>query len=405
MPWRTVTPVDERVRFVLDVERGDLPVSELCRVYGISRKTGYKWIGRFAAQGLEGMRERSRCPRSCPHRTSPQWQDRVIAERLRHPWWGPKKLRELFLDRHAADEVPAASTMGEILDRVGLTRRRRRRRRTGRPLAGRLSEARSPNEVWAADYKGWFRTGDGKRCDPLTVSDLHSRYVLEVRVLPDQSYRKALGVFTSLFRGFGMPRVIRVDNGSPFASTSAAGLSRLSVWWLLLGIQPEFIQPGHPEQNGVHERMHLTLKQETCTPPAGTPRGQQRRFTRWVREFNEDRPHEALGMARPVDRYEPSSRRFTGRWIEPTYPSDYVVRRVRSNGEIRWHGRKRFISEVLIGLPVGLHGTEPGRCTAYFGHVPLGELYETDSGGLRPTVSAPPNRQKEPENVLPMSPV
>jgi len=392
MPWRSVTPMDERFRFVVDAEREEVSLAELCRVYGISRKTGYKWVKRYQADGLEGLRERSRRPQSSPHRTGSEWVERIIGARLRHPHWGPKKLRVLLADRHGPEGLPAASTIGSILDRAGLVRPRRRRRRSGRPLVGGLREARSPNEIWAVDYKGWFPTGDGRRCDPLTVSDLYSRYVLAVRVVPDQSYERAREAFTRLFRSYGMPGVIRSDNGGPFASTSAAGLSRLSVWWLLLGIQPEFIQLGHPEQNGIHERMHRTLKRETCMPPARTSRGQQCRFTRWRREFNEERPHEALDMACPADRYRPSSRRYTGRLQEPTYPPSYIVRRVRSNGEIKWQGRKRFISEVLVGLPVGLLPTEPERSIVYFGQVPLGALHTIDSGGLRPTVSAPPNR-------------
>jgi len=384
-----VLPMEERIRFILAVEQGDYSVAELCRQYGISRKTGYKWIRRYRADGLEGMRERSRRPLHCPHKTSQQWVDRIIQEKLKHPRWGPKKIRVILQDRGRAEPVPAASTIGHILDGAGLVRPRKRRRRRSRSLQGPLTQAQRPNHVWAVDYKGWFRTRDAQRIDPLTVSDLYSRYLLEVKALPNQSYEKAREVFEQLFRYYGLPETIRSDNGTPFASTGACGLSRLSVWWILLGIKLELIAPGHPEQNGIHERMHLTLKQEACQPAAANKRAQQRRFNRWQKEFNEKRPHEALKMKKPAQLYRRSDMHYSKTTTEPSYPSGYLVRRVRTSGEIKWSGRKRFIGEALKGTRVGLKRVNENRSQVYFGSILLGDLYDADTRGLRPTVHIP----------------
>jgi len=389
MAWKMVLPMEERIRFILAVEQGDYSVAELCRQYGISRKTGYKWIRRYRADGLEGMRERSRRPLHCPHKTSQQWVDRIIQEKLKHPRWGPKKIRVILQDRGRAEPVPAASTIGHILDGAGLVRPRKRRRRRSRSLQGPLTQAQRPNHVWAVDYKGWFRTRDAQRIDPLTVSDLYSRYLLEVKALPNQSYEKAREVFEQLFRYYGLPETIRSDNGTPFASTGACGLSRLSVWWILLGIKLELIAPGHPEQNGIHERMHLTLKQEACQPAAANKRAQQRRFNRWQKEFNEKRPHEALKMKKPAQLYRRSDMHYSKTTTEPSYPSGYLVRRVRTSGEIKWSGRKRFIGEALKGTRVGLKRVNENRSQVYFGSILLGDLYDADTRGLRPTVHIP----------------
>jgi transposase InsO family protein len=388
MAWKMVLPMEERIRFVLAVEQGDYCVAELCRQYGISRKTGYKWINRYRADGFEGMRERSRRPFHCPHKTSQLWVDRIIQEKLKHPQWGPKKIRVVLQDQ-GTDPVPAASTIGHVLDGAGLVRPRKRRRRRSRSLQGPLTRAQRPNHVWAVDYKGWFRTRDAQRIDPLTVSDLYSRYLLEVKALPNQGYEKAREAFDQLFRHYGLPEIIRSDNGTPFASTGTCGLSRLSVWWILLGIKLELIAPGHPEQNGIHERMHLTLKQEACHPAAANKRAQQRRFNQWRKQFNEKRPHEALGMKKPAQLYRRSDVRYSKNITEPSYPDGYLVRRVRTNGEIKWSGRKRFIGEALKGVRLGLKRIDEKRSQVYFASILLGDLYDAETGGLRPTVHVP----------------
>jgi transposase InsO family protein len=328
----------------------------------------------------------------------------VVVLRLRYPSWGPKKLRVKLVARYGVAGVPAVSTLGAQLKASGLIRSRRRRwRQPDRPPA-KLTVAEQANQVWGVDFKGWFRTGDGQRCDPLTVSDLYSRYVVCCQVAADQSYEVARHWFEKVFKQYGLPVVIRVDNGGPFASTGGAGLSRLSVWWIGLGIRPEFIRPGHPEENGVHERMHRTLKAETAQPAAATGRAQQQRFERWRRKFNEERPHEALGQAVPADFYQPSPRAY-GRGRTPfVYPDDYVVRRVRSNGEIRWQAGLRYVGQAVIGQLVGLREAQAGRVEVWFENYLLGDLYAGESGGLRPSVSVRQTRQAK-QNLLPISPV
>ena len=402
MAWKKVLPMEERARFVLDVRKAEMPIAELCRRYEVSRKTGYKWIRRYRAEGLDGIRERSSRPLRCPHKTSFEWGGRIIVERLNHQRWGPKKIRELLIRKGWEGTVPAASTIGDILRRAGLVSSTKRRRLRGTYYSGPLTVARYPNHVWAVDYKGWFRTGDGRRCEPLTISDVYSRYVVEVRALGDQSYEGARGVLERVFEDYGLPEIIRSDNGGPFASRGAGGLSRLSVWWVLLGIRPEFITKGHPEQNGVHERMHLTLKREATIPASKSLRAQQRRFDKWREEFNERRPHEALRMKTPSQKYIYSSREYrrgdnNGKWIK--CPEGYEVRRVRTNGEIKWRGRSRFIGEALKGVLVGLKPVEEGHNQVYFDSILLGDLYDIDYKGIRPAVGVHANDVKKGEKV------
>lgn len=401
MAWKKVLPMEERARFVLDVEKAEMSVAELCRRYGVSRKTGYKWIRRYRAEGLDGIRERSSRPHTCPHKTNQDWETRIITERVKHSSWGPKKIRELLFSSGLEEKVPAASTIGDILRRAGLVSRHRRRSRKTY-YSGPLTEAMYPNHVWAVDYKGWFRTGDGKRCEPLTISDLYSRYVVEVRALPDQSYQQARGVFERVFEEYGLPEIIRSDNGGPFASRGAGGLSRLSVWWVLLGIKPEFIAKGHPEQNGVHERMHLTLKKEATVPASRNLREQQGRFDIWREEFNENRPHEALKMKVPAKRYRRSTRvcqRGINNKKQIKYPEGYRVRRVRRSGEIRWKGKMRFVGAALKGEWVGIKQFEEGHNQVYFDYIFLGDLYDIDYKGLRPMVGVHENNVKKGEKV------
>lgn len=400
MAWKEVLPMDERVRFVLEVEKAEESVADLCRVYGISRKTGYKWIGRYEAEGMEGMRERLRRPKQSPNQTSLEWVKRILYQRVKHPKWGPKKLRKVLKEQGYSGPLPAVSTMGQILDRAGLVVSRKKRRKSWRGTSGPLTKPDRPNQVWAVDYKGWFRTRDGMRCEPLTISDVFSRYVLEARVVAHPTYEEARKAFEKVFRTYGLPDLIRSDNGSPFASRGVGGLSRLSVWWMLQGIRVELIRPGHPEENGSHERMHLTMKQDTCCPPAAHRRAQQKRFNRWRQEFNDERPHEALGMDRPIQHYRSSERRHTGKLKQPIYDVSHRVRRVRSNGEIKWRGRRRFIGEALKGVLVGLKEIEPGWHQAYFGSVLLGSLHDTDVGGLRPSVSVLPTSVQEETNSV-----
>lgn len=390
MAWLRVDPMEQRVRFVFEVKRKIESIARLCRKFGISRKTGYKWLRRYRLHGVNGLHERSRRPRRCPHQTSAAWMRRIKKLRHKYPHWGSKKLRVLLQQRTRRPEtVPARSTIWQMVRRQGQSVPSKRRR--GRTLlrGAPLRVARQANEVWAVDFKGRFRTGDGRWCEPLTVSDVASRYVLAVRALPDQSMERTQKAFRKLFRERGLPVCIRCDNGGPFASTGAGGLSRLSVWWQQLGIAVEWITPGHPEQNGVHERMHRTLKAETASPCARTMRAQQRRFDPWRRQFNQERPHEALSMQVPAQRYQRSRHRYPRRLPVMSYPAGYAVRRVRSNGEIKWHGSKQFIGDALIGMRVGMKSTSPERNEVYFGLVLLGELHENGRRGFHPMITRP----------------
>lgn len=285
MPWSETTKMRERVRFVGDVERELFSMTELCQRYGISRETGYTWVDRYFEHGVEGLKDQSRAPKSCPHRTDPAVVELLAEARRRHPSWGPKKLIA-WLDRRHHRPWPAASTAGEILKRLGLVKERRRRRRIGHP--GRpLTVATAANQLWTADYKGQFKTKDGLYCYPLTVADSFSRYLLGCRALPSTKTLGTRQAFERLFYQYGLPEAIRTDNGTPFASSNAIGrLSRLSVWWIRLGIRPELIEPSHPEQNGSHERMHKTLKAETTRPPAANRSAQQRKFELFRHEYN-----------------------------------------------------------------------------------------------------------------------
>jgi putative transposase len=371
MPWREVCPMDEKMRLVEAVLADEESMTELCAEFGVSRKTGYKWLKRYAEAGPAGLRDGSHAPQVVPWAISQAQREAILGVRQAHPSWGPKKLRVKLELRAPEQRWPAPSTIGDLLRRAGLSRARRQRRRSV-PNPGALRVAVSANEVWCIDFKGWFRTGDGARCDPLTVSDAFSRYLLCSRVVSAPGYSACRSALERVFREYGLPRVIRSDNGAPFASLGAGGLSRLGVWWVKLGILPERIAPGRPEQNGRHERMHKTLKAETAAPPAANLGQQQQRFDRFRQEYNHERPHEALGQTTPAQHYAASLRRYPARLEDPVYPPDYQLRRVRSNGEIKWEGEKLFLSMPLIGELVGARETDNGDVELYFGPVPLG---------------------------------
>ena len=350
--------MDQRVALLGDWLRGEWTMTELAARYQISRKTAYKWVARYAADRETGLLERSRAPTVHGRAHAPALRDLVLALRRQHPHWGPKKLRAVLAARHPATAWPAASTMGAWVRDADLSAPRRRTRYVV-PLTQPLAAATGPNAVWTADFKGWFRTGDGTRCDPLTVIDAWSRFVLCCRITaPTQ--RGVRPWLERLFREYGVPRVLRTDNGTPFASTGAGRLTQLAVWWLKIGIQLDRIDPGHPEQNGRHERFHLTLQQEATTTPAPTPGAQQRRFDRLRREFNDVRPHEALGQRPPAQVYVPSTRPYPARLEDPWYDATHQVRRVNPNGQIKWQGGVVFVSEALRREVVGLVETERG---------------------------------------------
>jgi transposase InsO family protein len=367
--------MDQRTQFIADHLRETQTITELCDRYGVSRKTGYKWIDRYLRLGPAGLEERSRRPHRAPNQTADEIVAAILEARHRHPVWGGKKLRALLQRRHPRWTLPGRSTVCDILRRHGLVPTRRQRRRIGHP--GKPTTIMgAPNAVWCADYKGQFKTGDGRYCYPLTVTDGFSRYRLGCQGLGSTAVTEAQPVFTRLFKEYGLPLRIRTDNGVPFATTTLARLSKLSAWWVRLGILPEFIEPGRPDQNGRHERMHRTLKAATTRPAAGSLGAQQRRFNGFREEFNHERPHEALEQQTPATCYHPSPRPMPDRLPPLEYPDRFEVRYVSANGGIRWNRRWVNVSTVCVGEYVGLEEIDDGIWNVYFGPLRLGRLLE-----------------------------
>lgn len=365
--------MEERAKFVLEKERDELNMAELCRRYGISRQTGYKWLERYAAGGIEAMGDRSHAPMGRPHALAEDMREAVVALRQRYPGWGPRKLK-VVLER-SRKEVPAASTIGDLLRREGLVHRRRRRRNG--PVAGSepLAHAMAANDVWSIDYKGWFRTGDGQRCEPLTITDNVSRYLLRLTAMSGIEQKRVRAVMEAAFREYGLPKAIRSDNGSPFVTGAPGGLSELSIWWMRLGIRHERIQPGEPQQNGRHERFHWSLVKEMLDFGIEWDLPlQQREFVRYQREFNDERPHEALGMGTPASAYEVSARSYPARVPEMEYDSSYYVRRVNWQGRFLWNGERVTLSPVLAEEWIGLKEVENDLLEVMYGSVLLGWL-------------------------------
>jgi putative transposase len=374
MPWRETNVHDLRLAFLTLYLEHKLSMAELCRTFGISRKTGYKFVRRYHTSGPEGLRDLPSVPHHQPHAVPEAIQERIIALRATWPVLGPKKLRATLIEEDPDLPWPAASTIGEILKRAGLVTPRKRRRRVPPSLPASLMPPQRPQSIIAADFKGQFPLGNGRPCFPLTVSDLFSRMILRCQALPRPSFEAVKPLFVALFRQHGLPQAIRTDNGAPFASGALGGLSRLSVWWVKLGIRPQRIQPGHPEQNGRHERMHRTLKQEAISPPAANLAAQQRAFDRFVEHYNYHRPHEALGQKTPASLYTPSPREYPLRLPPVEYPAGMKVRRVRHDGCIRWRGQMLFVSETLAGEPVALDPLDQRLWLLYFAFLPLAVL-------------------------------
>jgi len=349
-------------------------ITALCEEYRVSRKTGYKWLGRYRCEGAAGLRERSHAPLRHGQAHDVAVVQAVLALRERWRHWGPKKLRVKLSEHHPALAVPAASTIGDWLRREGMVERSPRRRRCP-PYARPFAAVTGANDVWCTDFKGWFRTGDGRRCDPFTLSDAHSRYLLRCQAVARPDEANVRPIFEAAFQEHGLPMAIRSDNGPPFASPGVGGLSRLAVWWIKLGIRPERIVAGKPQQNGRHERVHRTLKQETAMPPADSLPAQQQRFEAFCALYNHERPHEALGQQTPASLYQPSPRPYPQRLDDPSYGGDVAVRRVRSNGQIKWAGELIFVGEALIGEPVGVVETEDGDWLVRYADVELGYVH------------------------------
>jgi len=377
MPWKVSGVVEKRKAFVEEWLSEGWTMTELCARHGISRQAGYNTLERFQQQGWEGLEERSRAPRRHPNQTAGEIEQEIMELRQQHMRWGPRKLKVVLEREHPEIRWPAVSTMGELLRREGLVVARKKRRRVDVYRAP-FAAASAPNRIWCGDFKGWGRTGDGDRIDPLTISDAYSRYLLRCQAVEKTDTPRVQSIFEAAFREHGMPEAIRTDNGAPFASCAIAGLSRLSLWWMKLGIVPERIAPAHPEQNGRHERMHGTLQQETMTPMAANRRAQQRRFDQFRREYNHERPHEALAMRTPASCYQSSPRTFPVRVRAPEYGSSTLVRRVRLRGVFSWKHENVFLSETLIGEPIGLEPIDDRWYTIYFAEFALGQFDSRD---------------------------
>lgn len=381
--------MEEMARFVMLARSDRFTITELCEQFGISRKTAYKHLDRFAAEGMKGLQARSHRPHNFPQRTDDSVEHLILAERRQHRTWGPKKLRKVLEVKHGIDSPPACSTIGEILRRHGLSVRRRRRAGVYPSSHHGLTDPTQPNHVWTVDFKGWFELGNGQRCDPLTVTDLYSHFVIGLRAQPNQQFMGTLHSFRALMRQAGKPEIIRVDHGAPFASTGLGRLSSLSLWWIEQGIQIEFTRPGKPQDNGSHERMHRDLKAEATQPPSVNLYAQQRRFERWQHTFNYERPHEGLEMQFPADFYQPSERRLSENDNPIVYPPDHEVKVVSCSGFLAHEGRTYHLGEAYAGRRVGLR-REGEHTQLYFANVHLGTLCCATERGFGPQAYVQP---------------
>lgn len=376
MPWRETSPMEERLEFVREFATELFTMTELAAQYGISRKTAYKWLERYERAGAVGLCDQSRRPHHRPQATDPDVVDVLLAHRRRHPRWGAKKLLAVAARQQPDATWPCRATVCTLLKQHGLVTPRRRRAHAPEAPASPLAPITAPNEVWTTDFKGEFRTGDGVYCYPLTLRDGCSRFVLRCDALLGRTTEATRRRFDRAFRDYGLPARIRSDNGGPFASPGLGGLSQLSVWWMRLGIIPERIAPGHPEQNGSHEQFHSVLKAETARPPAPNGTAQQQRFRRFCRVYNEERPHESLADRPPASCYAPSPRPLPTRLPPLEYPGHTEVRLVASNGCISWNGAPLFVATALAGEYVAFEEIEDARWTVHFATVPLARYDE-----------------------------
>jgi transposase InsO family protein len=378
MPWRKTDRVNERLRFVAQAQEELYDHAELCERYGVSRQTGYTTLKHYEELGVDGLKDRSHAPVHCPHRITEGMRDLLLEARRAHPTWGPRKILAWLEPRHPGQGLPAASTVGDLYSRELLVKPRPRRRKWSQPGRTRVA-VNGANDLWTIDFKGEFRLSDGKLCFPLTIADAHTRFLLAVDALPSTAHAGARVVVERVFREYGLPAVIRSDNGGPFVTKAIAGLSRLNVWWTQLGIKQDRIPPRRPDQNGSHERMHLTLKQEAVWPPSADAPAQQQRFDAFRHEFDYERPHEALGQKTPGSLYVPSPREMPESLPQPEYPDHCVIRQVRANGMLYFRDREIFLSELLIGHPIALEEIADGVWSIYFYDLLLARLDERTS--------------------------
>ncbi len=396
MPWKETCPMDQKIQLLSDWLKDEYTITELSQNYNVSRKTIYQWIERYQAFGVQGLQAQSRAPFNHPNATEPAIVNKLIQTKLQHKTWGPKKIIARLEKIYPDCSWPAPSTTGSILKREGLVNPRHLKRHTP-PYTRPFQLCNKPNDVWSIDYKGQFRMGDRRLCYPLTLSDNFSRYLLGCQGLLRPNYANTKPWLERAFRQYGLPLAIRNDNGAPFASVGLGGISSLAVWLIKLWIRPERINPGHPEQNGRHERMHRTLKAETATPPKANMKEQQKAFDSFRNEYNSQRPHEALGQEVPTSIYYPSRRILPNKLPEVEYASCFTVRQVRHNGCIKWKGDFVYVSEALAGEPIGLRQISEAEWEVRFSFHPLGILDEH-------IVKVLPITDKN-INLLPMFPV
>lgn len=377
MPWLETASMDERWKFVQEWQEGLYDKSELCARYDVSRKTGYKWVARFEEEGRRGLVDRSRAPHHCPHKIDAMVAGLLCDARRRHPSWGAEKLIGWLHPKHPAIAWPAPSTVNDLLTREGLVKKRRRRRPHQHPgVVPAITHG--PNDLWTADFKGQFKTRDGIYCYPLTIADQHARFLLTCKGLLSTKGAGVRQAFARTFHEFGLPLAIRTDNGVPFATTGIHGLSQLNVWWMRLGIQHQRIRPASPQENGVHERMHRTLKQDACRPPRAHCVAQQRAFNAFRAEFNDERPHAALDNRTPSSRYHESSRAYTGELPPLEYPGHFLVKKITTGGTFRFKSRLLFIANALTDHHIGLEECNTGIWNIYFANILLAKLDEQD---------------------------
>ena len=380
MTWRKTNTTDQKVLFIADWLKDQYSVTSLCDYYNISRKTGYKLINRYAEEKDKAFEEKPRSRHTINNQTTPAIVNELIKLKHRYPYFGPVKLRDWLQVNKPKEIWPAVSTISDILKKHGLVRPRKYRRKVP-PYTQPFSDCDGVNQCWSADFKGQFLLGNKKYCYPLTITDNHSRFLLGCHGLYRPTLRETKRYFEKIFYQYGLPDAIRTDNGAPFAGTAIGGLSRLSIWWLKLGILPERIKPGCPQQNGRHERMHRTLKSAAIKPPKANLLKQQKRFDDFIQEYNEERSHQALNNKRPAEVYQSSSRTFPSRIPEIIYPDHFEIRRVRSNGEIKLNGRKYYLTDLLHGEPIGIEMLEDEKAVIHFAQIKLG-IIDTIEGRL-----------------------
>jgi putative transposase len=383
MTWKESRKIDEKLKFIADWLKDEFKFSDLCKRYDISRPTGYYLVNRYLSEGEDAFKEKSKAPHHIPHKISSKIELKLIELKYRYPHWGPRKIKDYLTAEGVKGYWPAKSTIGEIFKRHGLVKPRKTRRRIP-PHSEPLKHCQAPNDVWSADFKGEFLLLNNKYCYPLTVTDNYSRYLLACDGFLSPSCNNTIKTFEKLFAEYGLPLAIRTDNGQPFCSYGFGGLTRLSIWFLKLGIMPERIDLGAPQQNGRHERMHRTLKEATILPKKNNLKKQNRIFSQFIKEFNFERPHEALSSKRPSELYVKSRKQLPNKIPEVNYPDEFCIRKVKMNGEISFKGKKYYVSELLYKEPIGLEKIDDDRAFLYFSKLKLGIIDAKSDKIIRP---------------------